>query len=150
VSAGPGTSYSTGHGADQHVGHLGSDAAHDMPEHRPPRDCPVCSHRLALTRLGCPQCGTEISGGFAPCAFCGLSDEDLGLLRVFLVSRGNTKELERYLGVSYPTARQRYADLLGRLGLEEPASAPVDKERVLADLAAGRISVDQAETALRS
>ena len=130
-----------------------SQHAHDpladgMPEHRPPRDCPVCSHRLALTRLGCPSCGTEISGGFAPCAYCGLSDEDLDLLRVFLVSRGNMKDLERHLGVSYPTARQRFADVLGRLGLEERPVA-VDRERVLADLAAGRITVDQAEALLR-
>jgi hypothetical protein len=127
------------------------DASADgMPEHRPPRDCPVCSHRLALTRLGCPQCGTEISGGFAPCSYCGLSDDDLELLRVFLVSRGNMKDLERHLGVSYPTARQRFADVLGRLGLEERPEPALDREQVLADLAAGRISVDQAEVLLRT
>jgi hypothetical protein len=121
-----------------------------MPEHRPPRDCPVCSHRLALTRLGCPSCGTEISGGFAPCAYCGLADEDLELLRVFLVSRGNMKELERHLGVSYPTARQRFADVLGRLGFDDAKQATPDREQVLADLAAGRISVDEAESLLRA
>jgi hypothetical protein len=129
------------HDAHSHTG--------GMPEHRPPRDCPVCSHRLALTRLGCPQCGTEISGGFAPCAYCGLSDDDLDLLRVFLVSRGNMKDLERHLGVSYPTARQRFADVLGRLGLEDGPPPPLDREKVLGDLAAGRISVDQAEALLR-
>jgi hypothetical protein len=128
----------------------GIGATTGLPEHRAPRDCPVCTRRLALTRLGCPGCGTEISGGFAPCAYCGLSDEDLELLRVFLVSRGNMKDLERHLGVSYPTARQRYADLLGRLGLEERPAVPVDRERVLADLAAGRLTVDQAEALLRS
>jgi hypothetical protein len=116
--------------------------------HRAPRDCPVCSTRLALTRLGCPSCGTELSGQFAACAYCGLSDDDLELLRVFLTSRGNMKDLERHLGVSYPTARQRFADVLGRLGLEEQPPA-VDRERVLADLAAGLISVDQAEAKLR-
>ncbi len=122
----------------------------DLPEHRPPRDCPVCAHRLALTGLGCPSCGTEISGGFRPCSYCGVSDDDLEMLRVFLVSRGNMKELERHLAVSYPTARQRFADVLGRLGLEErPATAP-DRERVLADLSEGRINVDQAEALLRS
>ena len=120
-----------------------------MPEHRPPRDCPVCSHRLALTRLGCPNCGTEISGGFAPCAYCGLPDEDLDLLRVFLVSRGNMKDLERHLGVSYPTARQRFADVLGRLGFDEAKAVPLDREQVMADLAAGRISVDEADALLR-
>jgi hypothetical protein len=55
------------------------------------------------------------------------------------------KDLERHLGVSYPTARQRFADVLGRLGLDDSSSAPHDREQVLADLAAGRISVDQAE-----
>jgi hypothetical protein len=119
-----------------------------MPTHRPPRDCPVCSHRLALTRLGCPHCGTEISGEFAPSPYSGLSADDLELLRVFLTSRGNMKELERHLGVSYPTARQRFSDVLARLGFEE-RSQPVDRDRVLADLAAGRISVDQAESLLR-
>jgi hypothetical protein len=101
-----------------------------------------------ITRLGCPNCGTELSGGFVPCAYCGLSDDDLDLLRVFLISRGNMKELERHLGVSYPTARQRFAELLGRLGLEVQ-DVPVDRERILGDLAAGRLTVDQAERLLR-
>ena len=127
----------------------GREGRPGQPTHRPPRDCPVCSSRLALTRLGCPGCGTELSGGFAQCAYCGLSDDDLELLRVFLTSRGNMKELERHLGVSYPTARQRFADVLGRLGLEEQAQA-VDRERILSELAAGLISVDEAEARLRS
>jgi hypothetical protein len=117
--------------------------------HRPPRDCPVCSTRLDITRLGCSSCGTELSGAFAPCDYCGLPDEDLEMLRVFLTSRGNMKELERHLGVSYPTARQRFADMLGRLGLEEQTPV-VDRDRILSDLAAGRITVDEAEARLRS
>jgi len=123
------------------------------PAHRPPRDCPVCAERLSITGLGCPECGTELTGLFRPCTYCGLSDADLDLLRVFLVGRGNIKELERHLAVSYPTARQRFADLLVRLGLEDaPASAaaaPVDRDQVLADLAAGRLTVDEAEALLR-
>lgn len=115
--------------------------------HRQPTDCPVCGSRLAVTRLGCGQCGTELSGGFEPCAFCGLDDADRDLLRVFLVSRGNIKELERHLGVSYPTARQRYADLLARLGFAEPAPAPT-REEVLARLAAGELDVDEAAALL--
>jgi hypothetical protein len=134
--------------AGQNPGGQSNQGHPTHPTHRPPRDCPVCSTRLALTRLGCPSCGTELSGGFVQCAFCGLSDDDLKLLRVFLTSRGNMKELERHLGVSYPTARQRFADVLGRLGLEEQAPA-VDRESILADLAAGVISVDQAEARLR-
>jgi hypothetical protein len=84
------------------------------------------------------------------CAFCGLSDDETEMLRVFLVSRGNMRDLEKHLGVSYPTTRQRFADLLVKLGLEDPAAiaAKVDRDKVLADVAAGRISVDEAETLL--
>ena len=72
------------------------------------------------------------------------------MLRVFLVSRGNMRELEKHLGVSYPTTRQRFADVLAKLGLEDPAEAKksVDRDAVLADVAAGRLSVDEAEKLL--
>ncbi len=110
-----------------------------------PRDCPVCGDRLSLTRLSCQSCGTELSGEFESCEFCSLSREDRQVLRVFLSSRGNMKELERHLGVSYPTARARFDALLGRLGLapERPPAAPVRVE-LLEQLAKGEIDVDQA------
>ena len=93
-----------------------------MSSYRAPRDCPVCSSRLETTQLGCPHCGTGLVGHFAPCDFCGLDDADLTMLKVFLASRGNMRDLERHLGVSYPTARARFDDLLRRLGLA--AGAP--------------------------
>ncbi len=124
--------------------------AQHLPEHRPPRDCPVCSAQLVVTGCGCTECGTGITGAFRMCSYCALTDDETEMLRVFLVSRGNMRELERHLGVSYPTTRQRFADLLVRLGLEDPASAApaVDRDKVLADVAAGRLSVDEAETLL--
>jgi len=88
-----------------------------------PRDCPVCSEQLHVTRLGCPQCGTALSGQFHACEFCGMSDADRDLLWVFLTSRGNMREVERHLAVSYPTARARFDDLLRRLG-HQPAAEP--------------------------
>ena len=122
-----------------------------LPDHRPPRECPVCTSQLVVTGCGCPECGTGISGAFRMCSYCGLSDDELEMLRVFLVSRGNMRELEKHLGVSYPTTRQRFADLLTKLGLEEPAAATrkADRDKVLADLAAGRLTVTEAEALLR-
>jgi hypothetical protein len=98
--------------------------------HRPPRDCPVCGNELDVTELGCPGCGSRLSGTFAPCRFCALSKADADVVEVFLRSRGNMRELERHLGVSYPTARQRFTELLGRLGFAdaETAEAEVDPE----------------------
>jgi hypothetical protein len=115
-----------------------------IPSHRPPHDCPVCGTTLALTRLACQACGTELSGVFRACEFCSLGDEEREVLRVFLTSRGNMKELERHLGVSYPTARLRFDALLAKLGLdrEPPGTAP--RLEVLHSLAKGEIDVDEA------
>ncbi|MFN8171990.1 MAG: DUF2089 domain-containing protein [Candidatus Nanopelagicales bacterium] len=115
--------------------------------HRAPTACPVCSHDLITLRVGCPSCGTEISGQFEPCRFCRLDAADVELLEVFLRSRGNLRDVQAHLGVSYPTARQRFTDLLVRMGLGDSRDQ-VDSASVLRDLAAGRISVDDAEALL--
>jgi len=111
---------------------------------RPPTSCPVCNHRLATTRLTCPECSTELSGAFTSCEFCVLSDEDRDVLRVFLASRGNMKELERHLGVSYPTARARYDGLLLKLGIERAAAPAPSRIELMEQVARGEIDVDEA------
>src|SRR5258708_35891165 len=112
---------------------------------RPPLNCPVCNERLALTRLTCPACDTELSGGFATCEFCVLSNEDREVLRVFLASRGNMKELERHLNVSYPTARARFDGLLTKLGIERgPATPPATRVELMEQVAPGEIDSDEA------
>jgi hypothetical protein len=128
--------------------------------HAAPRYCPVCGEELILTRLGCMSCGTELSGSFEACEFCALSGEDREVLRIFLASRGNMKDLERHLGVSYPTARARFDALLGRLGLAPTGSAlsaedanrgapgGSDRLEVLRRLARGEIDLAAAEATL--
>jgi hypothetical protein len=112
---------------------------------RPPLNCPVCDERLALTRLSCPACDTELSGGFATCEFCVLSNEDRDVLRVFLASRGNMKDLERHLGVSYPTARARFDALLGKIGIDRPAAVPSStRVELMEQVARGEIDIDEA------
>ena len=121
----------------------------------PPRSCPVCGEELQVTRLGCPSCGSELAGRFASCPYCALGEQDRQILRTFLVSRGNMRELARDLGVSYPTARQRFGEMLGRLGLEVPAHhdahaqpAPAGREDVLRRLATGDLDLDEASALL--
>lgn len=112
-----------------------------------PSDCPVCGSKLALTRLSCRDCGTELSGAFKTCEFCSLGKDDRQVLRVFLASRGNMKELERHLGVSYPTARARFDGLLTRLGLNDKSGEDA-RLRTLEQLARGDIDIDEADRRL--
>src|SRR2546429_1917175 len=118
---------------------------------RPPSNCPVCDHRLATTRLTCPECSTELSGAFGSCEFCVLTDEDREVLRVFLASRGNMKDLERHLGVSYPTARARFDTLLTKLGIERtPVPPAASRLELMEQVARGEIDVDEALKRLES
>jgi hypothetical protein len=82
---------------------------------------------------------------FATCEFCGLSDEDREVLRIFLASRGNMKDLERHLGVSYPTARARFDSLLAKMGIERAAPAPASTRlELMEQVARGEIEIDEA------
>ncbi|MGH2391970.1 MAG: DUF2089 domain-containing protein [Candidatus Limnocylindria bacterium] len=91
-----------------------------------PRDviatCPVCAGELAISRLHCRTCGTTLEGEFGVGRFGKLSREQMALLESFLRSRGNLKEMERALGISYPTVRGRVEALVQALGLADGES----------------------------
>jgi len=94
--------------------------------------CPVCEGELAITRLHCRSCGTALEGEFGVGRFGRLSREQLALLESFLRSRGNLKEMERELGISYPTVRGRVESLVRALGLAD-GDAPLSEEATEAD-----------------
>ena len=54
------------------------------------------------------------------------------------------KELERHLGVSYPTTRARFDQLLARLGLASEGPVAGARVELLERLARGEIDVDEA------
>ena len=78
--------------------------------------CPVCSSELAVTRLHCGSCGTTLEGDFSVGRFGRLNRDQLALLESFLRSRGNLRDMERELGISYPTVRSRVEQLVRSLG----------------------------------
>ena len=78
--------------------------------------CPVCSGELAVTRLRCGECGTTIEGEFGVGRFARLTREQTVVLESFLRSRGNLRDMERELGISYPTVRARVEALVRALG----------------------------------
>lgn len=90
--------------------------------------CPVCTSELAVTRLRCGECGTTIEGEFTVGRFGRLTREQMQVLESFLRSRGNLRDMERELGISYPTVRARVEALVRALGFgpKDEADAPAD------------------------
>jgi hypothetical protein len=125
--------------------------------------CPVCSSELAVTRLHCRSCGTTLEGDFSVGRFGRLNRDQTTLLESFLRSRGNLREMERELGISYPTVRSRVEALVRALGfgprsdaddIEEPAAEPAAPARTRAEileaLARHEMSAEDAAAAIRA
>ena len=118
-----------------------------------PAQCPVCGERMLVTKLRCSHCGTELSGEFAPCRFCRLEEKHLQFVETFLRCRGSIKEVERALGVSYPTVKNMLDAALTALGLDEKPELRALREKeeraeILQRLSDGEIDVDTAIEAL--
>lgn len=119
--------------------------------------CPSCQGALEVRELYCADCDITIRGRFdagAPGPFAGLNDEQLAFMRLFVVNRGNMSDVERSLGVSYPTVRAKLDDLIAALTEPEAAPAakpsrPLTRDEVLARISDGRMSVDEGMRALR-
>ncbi len=118
-----------------------------------PAKCPVCSQALESVRLQCPACATSVEGHFELCRFCRLEPEHLVFLELFLKSRGNIKDVERELGLSYPTVRNRLDTALAALGFApEPEVVEEGGKRrreILDALDAGTIGAEEAVRQLR-
>lgn len=114
-------------------------------DHPVPHDviatCPVCAHELSVTRLRCGECGTTIEGEFGVGRFGRLTREQTTLLESFLRSRGNLRDMERELGISYPTVRARVEALVRALGFgprDEPEPGLATATGTADDILAGR------------
>ncbi len=121
-----------------------------MSEYAAPTHCPVCHETLRVTGLRCPHCRTRIEGEFTLNEFALLPPEPLEFLRLFVKARGNLKEVERILGVSYPTVRARLEALLRVLGYEAEEETNDERAEVLAALERGEISAEEAAARLRA
>ncbi len=127
--------------------------------------CPVCANELAITRLHCGSCGTTLEGDFSVGRFGRIDREQTALLESFLRSRGNLREMERELGISYPTIRARVEALVRALGFGPRADADAepevddptvrivavtDRTAILERLARHEITAEEAATAIRA
>ena len=86
---------------------------------KPVRSCPSCGDRLRISSLACPSCGVEVRGQFDVEAspYSALSDQQSDFLLLFLKCRGNMKQLQEELQLSYPAAKKQLNEVLDVLGL---------------------------------
>jgi hypothetical protein len=131
-------------------------------KYKAPGKCPVCGEKLSIIKLGCPKCSTVIEGDFHPCEFCRLPEEDLSFIKVFIKNRGNIKDIEKELGISYPTVRGKLDAAIRALGYEvvskqdeeasllEKTQKEEAKSAVLAKLYAGELSAKEAAEQIKT
>ncbi|HEY6203391.1 MAG TPA: DUF2089 domain-containing protein [Candidatus Limnocylindria bacterium] len=113
--------------------------------------CPICSEQLKVVRLECDSCGTRMEGSFSLGRFHALSPDQLEFLETFIRARGNFKDIERELGISYPTVRSRLDAMIRALGFPSQAEPDRESERrkeILRELAEGRIAAEDAANLL--
>ena len=115
-------------------------------------DCPVCGSELRVKVLACPSCRTKIEGEFSPpeSRLFSLSREDLEFVEVFVQVRGSIKEMEKALGVSYPTVRGMLDSVIGKLGYAvNRGIAPEKRKEILDRLDQGEINAVEAAKLLK-
>ena len=96
--------------------------------YKAPGQCPVCGQRLIISKLSCNHCHTSIDGAFSSCKFCQLPKDQLDFIETFIRCRGNIKDVEKELNISYPTVRKNLDTVIQSLGYQIERSDNQEKE----------------------
>lgn len=120
--------------------------------------CPVCAASLEVTELTCTACATRLCGHFPSPALARVAPEHQAFIETFVLCRGIIRDVERVLGISYPTVRARLDAAVEALEEvvavpETPAPPAADREArrraVLRQVAEGALSAADAADLLR-
>lgn len=106
--------------------------------------CPICGGAVEITEVSCNSCKSTIRGHFIPCKFCTLSQDNKEFAEIFIKNRGNIKEIERELGVSYPTVKGKLDSLIAALGYKNQSTDTPDRKEILERLYRGEITSEEA------
>ncbi len=106
--------------------------------------CPVCEGNLKAVKLKCETCGTVIENIFDFPKLLKLSKEQLEFVTVFLKSWGNIKDVERELGIFYPTVRLKLDQIVEALNDDIPSKVKTSREEILNRIESGEISPEEA------
>lgn len=112
--------------------------------------CPICTNQLAVQKLKCTQCGTIIENQFQLSKFDYLTPEQLYFAEIFIKCRGSIKEVEKELGISYPTVRSKLDEIILSLGYtSKDIKTPPPTKDILDALENGEISINEAINKLK-
>jgi len=106
--------------------------------------CPACGRKMDVVTLKCPACGTTVSGRFELDELFELTSEQMNFVKVFLKHRGNLSEVQKELGISYPTARNKLNEIVRALGYDDVEDEMTDEREILEKLKNGQISANEA------
>jgi len=110
--------------------------------------CPACGEKLKIVRLECENCHTVIEGKFDAQPLAQLSSEQQQFVQVFIKARGNIKEVEKELGISYPTVCKKLDEVTKMLGYAEEGIEKRKKE-ILEAIEKGRVSAAEGAKLLK-
>ncbi|GKZ03578.1 hypothetical protein ANS014_20120 [Paraclostridium bifermentans] len=100
-------------------------------------------------KLKCNHCNTTIENEFSFTKFNKLSKEQLNFIEVFLACRGNIKDVEKHLGISYPTVRGKLDEINNALNPNIKKDTSKEKQNIMDMLENGEISSDEAINLLK-
>ena len=92
--------------------------------------CPACQSKLHIATLACPDCGMELRNTFELSPFDMLDNEKAAFLLSFLRNRGNLKNLQAEMQMSYPTAKRKLDEILIALDLFEEETNSKEREEI--------------------
>ncbi len=109
--------------------------------------CPFCEGKLEISRLGCLQCDTSIETTLPIPPFFRLPPDMQEFVMIFLRCQGKIRDVEKELGISYPTVIKRLDLANVLLGNQ---AAPSGRKDILEQLERGEITVQEATQLLKS
>ncbi len=114
-----------------------------------PATCPLCGGSIEVTQIKCTGCSSEINGSFEQGGLAVLPIEYQKFISVFLRHRGNITQVEKELGISYPTIN-KMLDNINNMLSSTAQERPLTREEILDSIEKGEMSVKEATFILKT
>ena len=121
-----------------------------MKKHTIPEDCPICGGEVKIDSISCTECDMKMTGTFYISGFSKLNEKQLDFVTAFIKCRGNIKEMEKELGISYPTVKSRLDEVANALGLSVKPEPEKGNAYILESLDKGELSIEEAVNIIKN